>query len=119
MNTKILGNKGEKIAVKLLKKEGYKIRETNFKVKTGEIDIIAEKDKTIVFIEVKTRKKDSIFSYYSVNLEKQRKIERIAVEYLLKYNIKEFDIRFDVILILGEKIKWIKNAYLMEGKIYY
>ena len=31
MNTKILGNKGEKIAVKLLKKEGYKIRETNFR----------------------------------------------------------------------------------------
>jgi len=59
LRNKELGNLGEKIAVKYLKKKGYKILDQNFRYKKyGEIDIIAKKDKKdIVFIEVKTRYK--------------------------------------------------------------
>lgn len=54
--TKKLGDLGEKIAQKYLKKQDYKILEVNFRYKKyGEIDIIAKKDENISFIEVKTR----------------------------------------------------------------
>lgn len=53
---RFLGNKGEDYAVKLLKKEHYKIIERNFTVRGGEIDIIASDSGTLVFVEVKMRK---------------------------------------------------------------
>lgn len=60
-NTKIIqGQRGEDIAVDLLRKKGYKILQKNFKIRYGEIDIIAidqsDSEKTLVFIEVKTRR---------------------------------------------------------------
>mgnify|MGYP001769567243 FL=1 len=55
--TKIItGKEGEKIAAAFLKKNGYRVMETNFRCPLGEIDMIAEEDGDIVFIEVKTRK---------------------------------------------------------------
>ncbi|RJQ35721.1 YraN family protein [Candidatus Microgenomates bacterium] len=57
MNLKIdEGKKGEEIAESFLRKKGYKIIERNFRIKGGEIDIIASKDNVLVFVEVKTRK---------------------------------------------------------------
>ena len=50
------GEKGESLAARFLKKNGYKILEQNYRTKLGEIDIIATERKTIVFVEVKTRK---------------------------------------------------------------
>lgn len=61
MKRKSLGNYGEKLAVKLLKTEGYKIITRNFRSRYGEIDIVAldqsvkANNKTLVFVEVKTR----------------------------------------------------------------
>ena len=55
MNTKILGNIGEAKAEAYLKECGYKILERNYRAKFGEIDLIAEKDKVITFVEVKSR----------------------------------------------------------------
>ena len=52
---KITGSQGEAIAQKFLKDQGYKILATNFTCKIGEIDIIAQQKKTIVFVEVKTK----------------------------------------------------------------
>lgn len=64
--------RGEDIATDFLKKKGYKILERNFRKGYGEIDIIAVKDKTLVFIEVKTRTTDKFgtplesISYYKL-----------------------------------------------------
>lgn len=49
------GRAGEKTAIKFLKKNGYRIIEKNFRTKAGEIDVIAEQEKVLVFVEVKTR----------------------------------------------------------------
>ena len=49
------GKEGEKAAVKFLKKKGYRIIEKNYRNKTGEIDIVAEQDEVLVFVEVKSR----------------------------------------------------------------
>ena len=55
MSKKETGQSGEKLAVEFLKKQGFKIMETNFNSKFGEIDIIAKEKDCLVYIEVKTR----------------------------------------------------------------
>ncbi len=51
-----LGTFGERVAIAHLEEKGYTIRETNFRVREGEVDIVAEQGDTLVFVEVKTRR---------------------------------------------------------------
>jgi len=114
MNTKILGNEGEKKATKFLKKQGYKIIERNYTNKIGEIDIIAfdKSEKTLVFVEVKTKTSDFFgLPREMVGSYKQHKIEQVATVYLLANNQIGNKFRFDVIEVLGNKIEHIKNAW--------
>lgn len=62
MTSKEMGNIGEAAVCKYLIKKGYKIIERNFSYRGGEIDIIAQDKSTIVFIEVKARKRDCMVS---------------------------------------------------------
>lgn len=55
MRRKSLGNLGENLALKYLKNKGYKFIDRNFRSRFGEIDLIFQDDKTLVFVEVKTR----------------------------------------------------------------
>ena len=112
MNTKILGNKGEALAKEFLKKQKYKILETNYANKLGEIDIIAKEKDTIVFVEVKTREtthfglpREAVTSY------KQNKIKLVATEYLTSHKLLSQKVRFDCVDILGDEITHIKNAF--------
>ncbi len=108
---------GEQVAVVFLKSKGYTIVEQNFKNKIGEIDIIATDQKTLCFIEVKTRHSDILGSpLEAVTKTKQKKITRVALSYLQWKGIPEGDMRFDVvgIRLSGEKadhIELIKNAF--------
>lgn len=108
----IKGKNGEIQAVLVLKKNGYKILETNFKNKIGEIDIIAEKDGVIVFVEVKSR---STFAFgrpvEAVDYHKQNKIKRVAEVYLMMKHKCLADVRFDVIEVADGQIEHIKNAF--------
>jgi putative endonuclease len=54
-----VGILGEKIAADYIKQHGYRVRETNFRCRAGEIDIVAEKDDFLVFVEVRTRRSSS------------------------------------------------------------
>ena len=77
--SKNIGDMGEKKAVKFLKKKGYRILETNFKTKFGEIDIIAKKEGCICFVEVKTRSSDNFGEpREAVNFYKQQKISSVV-----------------------------------------
>ena len=81
------GALGEKLAADYLKKSKYKILEKNYKTKLGEIDIIAQKDDTIVFVEVKSRSADPFLrGQYAVDKRKQFHIMRTAAYYLDKRN---------------------------------
>ena len=51
-----LGELGERMAEQHLLAKGYRIRERNFRIREGEIDLIAETDGTLVFVEVRARK---------------------------------------------------------------
>ena len=118
MNTKQIGEFGERAAGKYLADGGYRILRYNFRLKMGEIDIIAEKDGCIVFVEVKTRKNNSFGepSEY-VNRNKQMRIRKAAACYM---DIMNNDVRFDVVEVFYEqrgaemvvnKINHIENAF--------
>lgn len=114
MNTKILGNKGERIAKEYLVKKGFKILKQNYKNKIGEIDIICynKKDDEIVFVEVKTRE-SHLFGTPSdaVDLHKQNKIKNTATFYLLKQKKLDSKFRFDVVEIFNDKVNHIEYAF--------
>ncbi len=101
MDSRQLGIYGELVSARYLRKKGYKILQTNFHSRFGEIDIIAQTDETLIFVEVKTRVADSLVRpMEAVTLAKQRKIKSAALFYLSKTE-KEMDVRFDVIEVLA------------------
>jgi len=112
------GKEYENIASHYLEKNGYKIITTNFNTKIGEIDIIAKDGKTLVFVEVKARKKSSYQPYEAVNKSKTDKIIKSSLIYIKKNGIKDLDLRYDVVSIKGTvkepEITLIKNAFNAE-----
>ena len=101
-----IGETGERIASSYIRRSGYRIIVKNFKTRIGEIDIIACKQRTLIFIEVKCRRSKRFGApFESVTREKTKKIRKIAQQYIslnqqeLK-NYKELKCRFDVISIM-------------------
>ena len=113
-----IGNLGEKLASRLLKKEGYKILKRNYVAEGNEIDIIAKQGDTVVFVEVKTRnfKEDSELSpAAAVTPEKQRKIIKAAKCYAALF-ARQNTLRLDVIEVIldggrAKEINHIENAF--------
>lgn len=109
---KIFGDIGESKAFNFLVKNNFKILEINFKTKFGEIDIIAEKGKSLYFIEVKTRKNTNFGRpCEAVDRWKIQKIKKVAQLYILKNHITEKDFCFSVLEILGDDINFIENIF--------
>lgn len=112
-----IGKKGESTAVRYLKKQGYKIVEQNFRSKAGEIDIIAREKKTLVFVEVKTRRSRSYGDpKWAITPKKQKAISMAALYYLKMTGQTHADARFDVVSILapqgeGTRIELVRNAF--------
>lgn len=102
MSTKQTGQTGEALAETFLKKHGYRMVEHNFRCKFGEIDLIAYKDKTLCFIEVKTRSSDAFGEPIdAVDRAKQKRLIRLANYYLFKKKVSDaLPCRFDVVSIL-------------------
>jgi len=97
-----LGQKGELHAMKYLQDAGYNIRHRNWTFGKKEIDIVAENNEFIVFVEVKTRTESLMEKIDEiVNSEKRRSIIYAAEAYIKKYNIDK-DARFDVIVLIAK-----------------
>lgn len=114
-----LGNIGEDVAIKFFRKKGYKILERNFRTKKGEIDLIAERDGQLVFVEVKTRSSENFGEPVQfVNVAKQKRILAAALFYLTKNKLWHKKVRFDIIGITKKgdniDIKHEKNAFTLE-----
>jgi putative endonuclease len=110
------GKSSEKAAEKHLRKNGYKIIETNYRCRQGEIDIVAKQGKYLVFCEVKARRNKNYGSALeSVNPSKISKIRKAAEDYRTKKNLHGMDCRFDVVTIdesaEGVRIELIPNAF--------
>lgn len=117
MNKRKTGNEKEKLVAGYLEKEGYRIIETNFYFKGGEIDIIARDGSYLVFVEVKYRSgRGSGLPEESVTAGKIRRISRGALYYLTKYRYKaDTPVRFDVAALDGNEIRLYKNAFSYAG----
>ena len=95
-----LGRKGEQIAVRYLKEQGYKILHRNWKSTLGEIDIIAREGGMLCFVEVKTRSDEDFGGALgAVGPAKQAQIVRAALGFLMKHKLPVQDCRFDVVAI--------------------
>ncbi len=119
MEKRTLGEFGENKAVQFLRRKGYRIIQRNYSCKFGEIDIIARKDKFIVFVEVKLRKNsDFAEAKEFVTAAKQRRIISTASLWLAK-NSSELQPRFDVVEVyapegertLFPRINHIEDAF--------
>jgi putative endonuclease len=110
------GRNGENLAAWYLKKNGYKIVEQNYRNRMGEIDIIAREKKTIVFVEVKSRRSIRYGNpKWAVTPKKQRKISMVALSYLKATQQTGAKARFDVVAITSNRdepqIEIVKNAF--------
>ncbi|MEF3691555.1 MAG: YraN family protein [Candidatus Moraniibacteriota bacterium] len=117
-NQKSIGEQGEDWAVKYLKKKKFRIIERNYQNKLGrrlgEIDIIAEKEGEIIFIEVKTRvvgAEKIILPEENITRQKLHKLQKIARDYIREKNLWEHPYRFDAVSILlkGDKAEEIRH----------
>ena len=118
-----IGKLGEDSVCAYLIQRGYKIAARNYRIKGGEIDIIAENGDYIAFVEVKSRKPDSMVSgFEAVNKRKRGLIIKTAADYCCKHP-NMLQPRFDVaqVIIADGKvlsIAYINNAYDTTGYDY-
>jgi putative endonuclease len=115
IDNKKTGFWGEEIAAGYLEKKGYTILFRNWQYMHKEIDLIAQKDKELIIIEVKTRSKSSLISpAEAVTLKKQRFIIQSTNVFIEKHDIN-LETRFDIITIVydnaGYSIEHIENAF--------
>lgn len=113
MNRRQTGAVYEDRAAQLLESMGMRILERNYRCRQGEIDLIAEDGRWLVFVEVKYRKTGRTgHPAEAVTIQKQRRIARTAVYYCYRHRIPETRAcRFDVVSILGDETEYIKNAF--------
>lgn len=114
MNKREFGSEKEKLVAEYLKNKKYKILEMNYRVRQGEIDIIALEDKTYVFVEVKYRRDEKTGNpLEAVGVAKQKQISKVALYYMnhKKIDLNNTSIRFDVVGVIGSNITHIENAF--------
>ena len=95
-----LGDRGENMAARYLRNQGYKIIVRNFRCTLGEIDIVARDGRTLVFVEVKTRTYDDPTPEEQVNTFKRHQLSKAAKFYLSRYGLPQPPARFDVVAIV-------------------
>lgn len=110
MNT--TGQAGEARAATFLEGKGYRILARNYRVRGGEIDLVAQDKKTLVFVEVKARSYTAFGGpLAAVTPAKQRKIALAATQFLKEKSLKFDSIRFDVVCVLPEQIDHLEGAF--------
>lgn len=113
-----LGERGELAAAKFLRRLGYHIVARRHRTPLGEIDLVAVDDRTVVFVEVKTRQShDAGQPHEAIDLAKQNRLSRLALAYLKRHDLLECRARFDVVAITWQRgnaqpaIEHFKHAF--------
>src|SRR5712692_8858344 len=120
------GVRGEKLACRYLKRNGYKILFRNFRGRSGgEIDVVCRDNDTLVFVEVKTRAAEDFGRpFFAVDRAKQKRISRGALAWLRMLDNPDILFRFDVVeVIIAEdaqpSLELIKNAFQLSAPYLY
>ena len=109
-----IGACAEAQAAEYLQQKGYRILERNFRTPLGEIDIIAQKKRDIIFCEVKYRKGQKAPSLEIINETKQKKIVKAAYIYIKKHEHewkKNYDFRFDALGLSDREVIHVEGAF--------
>ncbi|MGD2058456.1 MAG: YraN family protein [Anaerolineales bacterium] len=95
-----IGAWGEEQAVRYLVQNGYRVLARNYRIWEGELDIIAQKGETIIFVEVKTRTSNKFGTPEdSLHIRKQRRLLRAGIQFLEEHALQDEYFQFDLIAI--------------------
>lgn len=111
-STKQIGDAGETFAADFFVRAGYSILERNYRIRTGEIDIVARSpDGTVVFVEVRSRKNRAHGAgMETINVRKKRRLFQAALHYLTYRIGVETDYRFDYASIDNGQVAHFENV---------
>ena len=102
-NKHTIGLAGQEAAEIFLQNKGYNVLARNYRIKTGEVDLVLQHGTYIVFVEVKFRKGLGYgLPREAVGHKKQQRIINTALHYLTRHKLTESDIRFDVVEVLEQ-----------------
>ena len=117
---RLLGERGERLASRHLKRQGMRVLLRGFRTEQGEIDLIARDGDILVFVEVKARRKG--VPAEAVTEEKQRRLTNVSMQFLRRYHLLEVRSRFDVVAIVWPddrtppQIEHFRNAFEPVGR---
>jgi len=118
MKRREVGILGEKLAQSFLKKQGYRILETNYRCPEGEVDIIAEQKGTLVFIEVRTKKRLGFGTpEESITPTKMAKLRSVAAHYQQTHPNLPTSWRIDVVAIEMDTKGKVRRIELIENAV--
>lgn len=115
MSTRDVGARGESAAAAFLEGHGYRIVQRNYRVRGGEIDLVCEEGDVLCFVEVRSRA-DARFGTpeETIGRIKRRRIARAAQKWLTAHRREEAHCRFDVVVLEGNEIRLIQDAFRLE-----
>ncbi len=114
------GREGERLAERLLKKQGLRLIRRNSRSIVGEIDLIMRERDEVVFVEVKTRSSRTWGEpEQAVTRAKQQRLIRHARQFVERHKLQEHPLRFDVVAVLmdgaaGPEIRHYRNAFVAK-----
>ncbi len=111
-NRRARGSRGEAMAARFLENRGFEILHRNLNLSHQEIDLVCLDNDCLVFVEVKFAQTDS-FGHPAtwVDARKQEHLRTAAQRFLQEYDFSGYDIRFDVVAILGDEIEYYPGAF--------
>ncbi len=117
---RLLGDRGERLAARHLRRQGLRIIVRGFRTPQGEVDLIARDGQTLVFVEVKARRQG--VPAEAVTREKQRRLTLTALAFLKRHKLLEHPCRFDVVAIVWPDdrrppaIEHFRDAFEASGR---
>ena len=118
----LVGKAGEDLACRELQRRGYAVLARRYRTRFGEIDIVCEDHRTIVFVEVKARRtKNYGDAIEALSFSKRRRIGAMALDYLAWTGRVNDPCRFDVVAIDGlgtrtQTIQVVTDAFMADGR---
>jgi putative endonuclease len=111
------GRKGERIACRFLLRQGFDILARRYNGRSGELDVVAFENETLVFVEVKARSsRDFGEPYEFVDWQKQQILRRVAEQFISDNDLGNYCYRFDIVAVLippgkGVEVQLYRNAF--------
>lgn len=119
--TQAFGEVGEQIAERWLRRQGFRVLQRRYRNGHRDIDLVAERDNTVVFVEVKARRDDRFGGpLEAVNWRKRRELERSAKVWIDRHGKPDEAYRFDVIGVIVDgdrvRVRHVQDAFALAPR---